>query len=141
MVESAESAKSAGQFFHTSSLLSHRPSQHISRISQASTLSVRMPPPDRVQRVHSHPKKRIFLGQDLHKYNIFTTFAAENVIPSIMNPSAIPTRNDTPLFGTTQTSTAYPTIRLAELNDKTLSVEESEQRLSQLIHDFYHPQA
>ncbi|MBR1426251.1 MAG: hypothetical protein IJ581_02240 [Paludibacteraceae bacterium] len=58
-----------------------------------------------------------------------------------MNPSAIPTRNDTPLFGTTQTSTAYPTIRLAELNDKTLSVEESEQRLSQLIHDFYHPQA
>ena len=36
---------------------------------------------------------------------------------------------------------SYPTMSLAELENNSLSVEESEQRISQMIHDFYHPKA
>ena len=34
-----------------------------------------------------------------------------------------------------------PTIHLAELENKSLSVEESEHMISQMIHDHYHPKA
>ena len=34
-----------------------------------------------------------------------------------------------------------PTISLAELNEKSITVDESERLLSQQIHDFYHNRA
>ena len=57
-----------------------------------------------------------------------------------MRPSVVPTRNHVPYYGT-QTNVPYPTIRLAELENNSMSVEESEQRISQMIHDFYHRKA
>lgn len=35
----------------------------------------------------------------------------------------------------------YPSISLAELQAKSLTIEESENRITELIHDFYHPKA
>lgn len=57
-----------------------------------------------------------------------------------MRPSAIPTKNHVPCYGANM-NVPYPTIRLAELENNSMSVEESEQRISQMIHDFYHPKA
>ena len=57
-----------------------------------------------------------------------------------MRPSVIPKAGYVPNYNT-ETGTSYPTIHLAELENKSLSVEESEQRISQMIHDFYHPKA
>ena len=38
-------------------------------------------------------------------------------------------------------SASYATIHLAELESQSLSIEESERQISQMIHDFYHPKA
>ena len=57
-----------------------------------------------------------------------------------MRPSVIPNTGYVPNC-TIGMSTSYPTMSLAELEDKSISVEESEQRISQMIHDFYHPKA
>ena len=57
-----------------------------------------------------------------------------------MRPSVIPKAGCVPNYNI-GTGTSYPTIHLAELENKSLSVEESEQRISQMIHDFYHPKA
>lgn len=35
----------------------------------------------------------------------------------------------------------YPAITLAELEERSISLEESERRIEKLIHDFYHPKA
>ena len=55
-----------------------------------------------------------------------------------MRPSVIPNAGYVPNY-TRGTGVSYPTIHLAELEDKSLSVEESEKKISQMIHDFYHP--
>lgn len=57
-----------------------------------------------------------------------------------MRPSVIPQAGFVPNCNI-GTGASYPTINLAELEDKSLSVEESEQKISQIIHDFYHPKA
>ena len=57
-----------------------------------------------------------------------------------MRPSVIPNAGYVPNY-TIGTGVSYPTIHLAELEDKSLSVEESEKKISQMIHDFYHPKA
>ena len=57
-----------------------------------------------------------------------------------MRPSVIPKTGYVPSYNI-GTGASYPTIHLAELENKSLSVEESEQRISQMIHDFYHPKA
>ena len=57
-----------------------------------------------------------------------------------MRPSVIPKTGYLPNYNT-GIGASYPSIHLAELEDKSLSVEESEQRISQMIHDFYHPKA
>ena len=57
-----------------------------------------------------------------------------------MRPSVIPQAGFVPNYNI-GTGASYPTINLAELEDKSLSVEESEQKISQIIHDFYHPKA
>ena len=57
-----------------------------------------------------------------------------------MRPSVIPKTGYVPNYNI-GTGVSYPTIHLAELENKSLSVEESEQRISQMIHDFYHPKA
>ena len=56
----------------------------------------------------------------------------------IMRPSVIPNTGYMPNSNIGK-STSYPTMSLAELENNSLSVEESEQRISQMIHDFYHP--
>ena len=57
-----------------------------------------------------------------------------------MGPSVIPKVGYEPNFNI-GIGASYPTIHLAELENNSLSVEESEQRISQMIHDFYHPKA
>ena len=57
-----------------------------------------------------------------------------------MRPSVIPNTGDMPNYDIGM-SASYPTMSLAELENNSLSVEESEQRISQMIHDFYHPKA
>ena len=55
--------------------------------------------------------------------------------PSVIRDAGyVPNRN-------TGIDASYPTIHLAELENKSLSIEESEQQISQMIHDFYHPKA
>jgi hypothetical protein len=58
----------------------------------------------------------------------------------IMRPSVIPNTGYMPNYDLGM-SASYPTMHLAELENNSLSVEESEQRISQMIHDFYHPKA
>jgi hypothetical protein len=58
----------------------------------------------------------------------------------IMRPSVIPNTGYMPNYDLGM-SASYPTMSLAELENNSLSVEESEQRISQMIHDFYHPKA
>ena len=58
----------------------------------------------------------------------------------IMRPSVIPNTGYMPNYDLGM-SASYPTMHLAELDNNSLSVEESEQRISQMIHDFYHPKA
>ena len=58
----------------------------------------------------------------------------------IMRPSVIPNTGSMPNYDLGM-SASYPTMHLAELENNSLSVEESEQRISQMIHDFYHPKA
>ena len=58
----------------------------------------------------------------------------------IMRPSVIPNTGYMPNYDLGM-NTSYPTMSLAELENNSLSVEESEQRISQMIHDFYHPKA
>ena len=57
-----------------------------------------------------------------------------------MRPSVIPKAGNVPSYNI-GTDASYPTIHLAELENNSLSVEESEQKISQMIHDFYHPKA
>ncbi len=57
-----------------------------------------------------------------------------------MRPSVISSSNRTPSYNT-EVNVPYPTILLAELENNSLSVEESEKKISQMIHDFYHPKA
>jgi hypothetical protein len=57
-----------------------------------------------------------------------------------MRPSVIPNTGYMPNYDL-EMSASYPTMHLAELENNSLSVEESEQRISQMIHDFYHPKA
>jgi len=57
-----------------------------------------------------------------------------------MRPSVIPQAGYVPSCNI-GTGASYPTVHLAELENKSLSVEESEQKISQMIHDFYHPKA
>ena len=56
-----------------------------------------------------------------------------------MKPSVIPNIGYIPC--SIGMNTSFPTMSLAELENNSLSVEESEQRISQMIHDFYHPKA
>ena len=61
-----------------------------------------------------------------------------------MRPSVIPNTGYLPSYMPNYDlgmSASYPTMCLAELENNSLSVEESEQRISQMIHDFYHPKA
>ena len=58
----------------------------------------------------------------------------------IMSPSVVPNSGYIPNYDLGK-SASYPTMHLAELENNSLSVEESEQRISQMIHDFYHPKA
>ena len=55
--------------------------------------------------------------------------------PSVISNAGYVPNHDTGI------GASYPTIHLADLEDKSLSVEESEQKISQMIHDFYHPKA
>ena len=57
-----------------------------------------------------------------------------------MRPSVIPNTGDMPNYDLGM-SASYPTMHLTELENNNLSVEESEQKISQMIHDFYHPKA
>ena len=57
-----------------------------------------------------------------------------------MRPSIIPNAGYVPNHNI-GTGASYPTIHLVDLENKSLSVEESEQKISQMIHDFYHPKA
>ena len=57
-----------------------------------------------------------------------------------MRPSVISSSNRTPSYNT-EVNVPYPTMLLAELEHNSLSVEESEKKISQMIHDFYHPKA
>ncbi len=73
--------------------------------------------------------------QNLHIPNLFRTFAAK--IENLMRTATITKHRSIPNGGV---APAYPTISLAELERTSISVDESEARISELIHDFYHPQ-
>jgi hypothetical protein len=36
---------------------------------------------------------------------------------------------------------SYPAISIAELESRSLTIDESEKQITELIHDFYHPKA
>ena len=57
-----------------------------------------------------------------------------------MRPSVLPKTGFVPNYNI-GIDASYPPIHLAELENNSLSVEESEQKISQIIHDFYHPKA
>ena len=77
----------------------------------------------------------------LHICKKKSNFAAQNIERiQIMRPSVIPNTGDMPNYDLGM-SASYPTMHLTELENNSLSVEESEQKISQMIHDFYHPKA
>ena len=77
----------------------------------------------------------------MHMSKKSSIFAPENIERrQIMRPSVIPNTGYMPNYDLGM-SASYPTMHLAELENNSLSVEESEQRISQMIHDFYHPKA
>ena len=57
-----------------------------------------------------------------------------------MRPSVIPNTDYMPNYDL-EMSASYPTMHIAELENNSLSVEESKQKISQMINDFYHPKA